>query len=62
MKLFYLLYLTNKFIQIILDKRKLKGVNKKETISIAIKLCKIESPKNNFAIIKTLTNKATAIP
>lgn len=62
MKLFYLLYLTNKFIQIILDKRKLKGVSKKDTIIMAIKLCKIERPKNSLAIIKIATNKATAIP
>ena len=32
------------FIQIILDKRKVKGVSNKETITIVIKLCKIVKP------------------
>lgn len=50
------------FIQIILDKRKVKGVNSKETITIVIKLCKIVKPKNTFEIIKIATNKATANP
>ena len=50
------------FIQIILDKRKVRGVNKKETTRIAIKLCKMVKPITILQITKTATNKATAIP
>lgn len=50
------------FIQMILDKRKLKGANSNKAITIAAKHCKRVKLKIRLLITKTATERATVKP